>query len=193
MADSVPIRVATIDDAAAVQQIYAPFCEASAITFEEEPPTVSEIERRIESTLETYPWLVYEETTQADSPTVVGYAYADSLRKREAYQWVVELSVYVKEGYRSTGIGTALYTKLLRLLEQQGIRDAYAVTTLPNQATVEFHDRLGFERLVDFPKMGYTEGKWHDVAWWRYEINPKCDEPEPIIPFADLRANGIDS
>ncbi|ELZ23087.1 N-acetyltransferase GCN5 [Haloterrigena salina JCM 13891] len=118
------IRVATPDDAAAVRDIYAPFCESTAVTFEEAPPTEAEVADRIASTLETYPWLVCER-----EGAVVGYAYASRLRKRRAYQWTVELSVYVADDDRQSGIGRALYESLFAVLERQGVRDAYAVTT----------------------------------------------------------------
>ncbi len=187
MVDSLPIRVATADDAAAIRDIYAPFCESSAVTFEEKPPSVAALRARIQETVERYPWLVYEVPSEQNSTEVIGYAYADSLRKRSAYQWVTELSVYIKEGHRSSGIGSALYDALFKILKEQGIRDAYAVTTLPNPATVAFHENLGFERIVDFPAMGYTEGDWHDVAWWRIQLAPKDTDPRPIRPFSRLR------
>lgn len=180
----VSIRVATRSDAAAVREIYAPFCESSAVTFEETPPSTDEMGARIESTLEIYPWLVCER-----DGTVLGYAYAGELRKRQAYQWVVELSVYVAESARGLGVGRALYESLFAILERQGVRDAYAVTTLPNPATVRFHDRLDFERVVKFPAMGYTDGDWHDVAWWRRRLGEKTDEPEPLTPFPEVRAD----
>ncbi len=176
------IRIARPADAAAVRDIYAPFCESSAVTFEESPPTESEMADRIESTLETYPWLVCELEGR-----VAGYAYAGTLRKRRAYQWTVELSVYVAESARGAGVGRALYESLFAILERQGVCDAYAVTTVPNPETERFHERLGFERVVDFPAMGYTEGGWHDVAWWRYSVAEKPADPEPIVLLPDVR------
>ncbi|AGB35997.1 GNAT family N-acetyltransferase [Natronococcus occultus] len=182
MESQLRIRVATPEDALAVREIYAPFCEATAVTFEESPPTETELAERIASTLEDHPWLVCERAGE-----VVGYAYAGPLRKRRAYQWVVELSVYVAEDARRAGVGEALYESLLAVLERQGIRDAYAVTTLPNPATVGFHERLGFERLVDFPRMGYVEDEWHDVAWWRRSLGEKAADPDPPRPFPSVR------
>ncbi|MFC4436237.1 MULTISPECIES: GNAT family N-acetyltransferase [Natrialbaceae] len=176
------IRVASSDDAAAVRDIYAPFCESSAVTFEETPTTTSEMADRISSTLEEHPWLVCEIDGE-----VAGYAYAGPLRKRRAYQWVVELSVYVADSARRSGVGEALYESLFAVLERQGIRDAYAVTTLPNPATVGFHERLGFERLVDFPAMGYVENDWQDVAWWRRRIAEKSADPDRARPFPSVR------
>ena len=176
------IRVATPASAGAVRDIYAPFCESTAVTFEETPPTAAELADRISSTLEDYPWLVCE----VDG-NVVGYAYAHRLRERRAYDWVVELSIYVAESARRSGVGRALYESLFAVLERQGIRDAYAVTTLPNPETVAFHEKMGFERVGDFPAVGYTEGDWRDVAWWRRSVGEKTDEPKRPTPFAELR------
>ncbi|THE66589.1 N-acetyltransferase family protein [Salinadaptatus halalkaliphilus] len=182
-ASSTRIRVAEPADAAAAREIYAPFCRSTAVTFEETPPTESELADRIESTLETYPWLVCEHDGQA-----VGYAYASSLRKRRAYQWVAELSVYVADDARGSGVGRGLYESLFAILERQGICDVYAVTTVPNPETVAFHERLGFDRLVDFPAIGYSDDDWRDVAWWRRSIGEKSADPEPITPFVDLQS-----
>lgn len=176
------IRVATQSDAAAVRDIYAPFCTSTAVTFEETPPTEDELASRIESTLEQYPWLVSE----TDAGEVRGYAYAGPLRKRRAYEWVVELSVYVSESARQSGVGRELYESLLAVLERQGYCDVYAVTTLSNPATVRFHERLGFERVADFPAMGYTQDEWHDVCCWRRSLAEKPDDPERPTPFAEF-------
>ncbi|ELY79335.1 GNAT family N-acetyltransferase [Natrinema pallidum] len=176
------IRAATPADAAAVRDIYAPFCESTAVTFEETVPTEAEVADRIASTLERHPWLVCE--IDGD---VVGYAYAGPLRKRRAYEWVVELSVYVADPARGSGVGRALYESLFAVLERQGIRDAYAVTTVPNPETERFHERLGFERLVDFPAIGYTQAEWQDVAWWRRPLAEKTEPPERPRPFPAVR------
>ena len=46
------IRVATIEDAAALVEIYRYYVEKTAITFEYDVPTVEEFERRIQTSLE---------------------------------------------------------------------------------------------------------------------------------------------
>lgn len=176
------IRVATPADAGTIRDIYAPFCEDSAVTFEESVPTEAEMADRVEATLETYPWLVCERDGE-----VVGYAYASALRPRRAYEWVVELSVYIAADARGGGIGRALYASLFAILERQGICDVYAVTTLPNPETVRFHERLGFERFADFPRVGYTQGEWHDVRWWRRELAVKPENPSRPDLFPQVR------
>ena len=54
------LRVATVDDAPAIADIYRPYVEETAITFEETPPDAEEIAERIGTTRSQYPWYVVE-------------------------------------------------------------------------------------------------------------------------------------
>lgn len=123
------IRVAAPSDASQIQRIYAPMVTGTAISFELEPPTAPEMAKRIEATLATYPYLVAGHPGQ-----VLGYAYASQHRAREAYQWSVDVTVYIAPHAHRNGIGRALYGRLLPLLEGQGFHAAYAGIALPNVA-----------------------------------------------------------
>lgn len=54
------IRTASEADAPALLEIYAPYVERTAITFEYEVPSVDEFASRIRNTLQKYPYLVAE-------------------------------------------------------------------------------------------------------------------------------------
>src|SRR5438445_222574 len=116
------IRLSTAADADAIARIYRPIVEDTAISFEVDPPPAVEIERRIATTLSIAPWLVHED----GEGRVAGYAYASRHRERAAYQWSVDVSVYVDEAHRHRGIGRALYTSLFALLRLPGFRAAGA-------------------------------------------------------------------
>ena len=133
------VRLAEPADGAGVQAIYAPIVRDTAISFEVDPPSVEEMARRIDSTLERWPWLVC-----ADEGTVLGYVYASRHRERAAYRWSVDVTAYIHESARRRGIGHALYTALLAMLAAQGYHRAYAGITLPNAASVGLHESLGF-------------------------------------------------
>ena len=92
MNKQVKLRIATVQDAAALLDIYAPYVENTAITFEYTVPSVREFEHRISNTLQTYPYLVAEIDNE-----IVGYTYASPFRERCAYQWAGEVSIYVKK------------------------------------------------------------------------------------------------
>src|SRR5213593_2199180 len=130
------IRLAGEADAEAVQAIYAPYVRDTAISFETEPPTVEEMGRRIRSVLEHAPWLVCER-----DGVVIGYAYAGRFHARAAYQWTVEVTVYVHRAHHRAGVGRALYTALLDALRLQGFRVAVGIIALPNPGSVELHER----------------------------------------------------
>jgi len=166
------IRAATEQDAAAIQQIYAPFCLNSVVSFEVQPPSVQEIQQRIQKITAQYPWLVCEAAGQ-----VVGYAYGCAHRERAAYRWAVDVAVYIGEGRRRTGIGRALYTSLFKVLCLQGYYKAYAGITLPNPGSVGLHEAMGFTPVGVYRKVGYKSGAWRDVGWWALALQPECDEP----------------
>jgi phosphinothricin acetyltransferase len=174
MSMAVAIRLATQQDAAAVQGIYAPIVRDTVISFEVQPPSVAEMQQRIVDTLLRWPWLVCEHDGE-----VLGYAYAGRYRVRAAYQWSVDVSVYVHERARRRGIGRALYRALLRSLVVQGFYNAQAGITLPNVGSVSLHESLGFQPIGVYRKIGYKLGAWHDVGWWQLVLQLHATTPAP--------------
>ena len=175
------IRVATKDDAAGMLGIYAPFILNSGITQETEVPSVEDFQQRIISTLKERPWLVCEINKE-----IAGYAYAGKHRDRKGYQWCTEPSVYISEKHFGGGIANALYTALFDILKIQGYVNAYAVITLPNDRSIAFHKKFGFEYLTTYNKIGYKLGQWHDVGWMQYEVSPHKEDPADPIGFANI-------
>ncbi len=165
-------------DAAACGAIYAPYVEATPISFEERPPAVAEMAERIEGVVATHPWLV------AVDGGAVGYAYGCSFRDRPAYRWTVEVTVYVAVDRHGEGIGTALYEALFGRLRRQRFQVAFAGITLPNPGSVALHERLGFAEAGISPRIGWKQGSWHDVSWWQLELLPAGDYSplEPLPP-----------
>lgn len=175
------IRLAALHDAAAIQAIYAPIVRETAISFELEAPSVDEIAGRMDKTVKSFPWLVYEYDQQ-----IVGYAYATKHRERAAYQWSVDVTVYVQPNRHRSGIGRALYTTLFSLLRLQGFYSAYAGIALPNDKSIGLHRALGFEAVGVYHNVGCKLGRWHDVSWWQL----KLQEPVPV-PSAPLPLDAI--
>ncbi len=169
------IRVARADDAGEICEIYAPNVTGAFISFEAEPPTVEEMRSRIAKTLATHPWLVHDEGGR-----ILGYAYASKHRERAAYQWSADVSCYVRKEARGRGIGKALYTELLRMLEAQGFRSAYAGIALPNDASVRLHESVGFTPIGVYRGVGFKQGAWRDVGWWGVQLG--APEPDPAPP-----------
>jgi phosphinothricin acetyltransferase len=169
------IRLARPDDAADLRAIYAP-AVATPISFEVEVPTEQEMRNRVLKTLKVYPWLVCEQGSR-----VVGYAYGSRHRQRAAYDWSVEVSVYVDKTIRRKGVGKALYLALFKALSCQGFYSAFAGITVPNPESVGFHESVGFRPIGIFHRVGFKAGAWHDVGWWELPL-----ATQPMIPLAAL-------
>ena len=170
------LRLARTADARAVAAIYGPIVESTAISFETEPPTAEEMAQRIRMTLGQWPWLVCDRAGD-----VLGYAYASRHRDRAAYQWSVDVSVYVHPRAHRSGVGRALYTSLVRLLALQGFYNAYAGITLPNAPSVGLHEALGFVPVGVYRNVGFKLGAWHDVGWWSLALQPTASRPSPPL------------
>jgi phosphinothricin acetyltransferase len=173
------IRPADPDrDAAACAAIYAPYVESTPISFERAAPDAAEFAARIAKYGATHQFLVAEEGGE-----VVGYAYACRWAERAAYDWSVEVSVYVGRAHHGKGIGRALYTELFDLLATQGFRTAVAGVTLPNPASIGLHESMGFAPIGSLREIGWKEGRWHDVGYWQRPLAPLGDgEPAPPLP-----------
>ncbi len=174
------VRCANAADAEGILAIYAPIVRNTAISFEIEPPTLAQMQSRIEATVAKLPWLVSE-----SDRGIAGYAYASRHRERAAYQWSVDVSVYVAAECRGKGLGRRLYTPLLGMLEDLGYYSALAGIGLPNPASVALHESMGFRPIGIYHKIGYKLGAWHDVGWWECELRDHADEPEPPRAMSD--------
>ena len=157
------IRQVQLADAQRITEIYNPYITGSTITFEEEPVTAEEIQRRIGSILSIpLPWLcaMYEET-------LIGYAYASRWRERSAYRFVAETTIYMDSRYSGQGFGVELYRELLNQVKKAGIRIAIGVIALPNPSSVTLHEKLGFVKAGHFSRVGYKFEQWIDVGYWQ--------------------------
>jgi phosphinothricin acetyltransferase len=173
------IRVARRSDSRSIAEIYGPYVRDTAISFEADPPTGDEMAARIAATLPTYPYLVAHR-----EGAVVGYAYASKHRERAAYRWSVDVTVYVSQSERRTGVGRALYTPLLFILRKQGFRSAYAGIALPNPGSIGLHEAMGFQPVGTYKNVGYKHGRWHSVGWWGLEFDNNDAEPQEPVPFS---------
>jgi L-amino acid N-acyltransferase YncA len=154
-------RLATVADGPAIQAVYAPYVESTTYTFEFQIPTVEEVCHRM-TRHPRHPWLVAE-----DEGGISGYAYAWPFEDREGYRFAVETSIYLRQDRVGGGIGRALYTELLALLGQQGYTTCVARIALPNPQSERLHEKLGFNKVAHFQKIGHKFDRWLDVGYWQ--------------------------
>ncbi len=148
------------NDISGILTLYKPYIEGTAITFEYAVPSLIEFTHRFHSIISQYPWLVCE-----IDGVIAGYAYGGPTFERTAFQWDVELSIYLNPLYHKRKIGTALYYCLFDLVYLQGYYNIYGVITSANQISIDLHKALGFTEFAVFKNTGYKLGEWHDVTW----------------------------
>jgi phosphinothricin acetyltransferase len=164
-------------DGPACADIYAPSVDDGVASFEEVAPTALQMSERIAHTCSRYPWLI-----AADGDEVLGYAYATEHRARAAYRWAADTAVYVSARAQRRGVGRALYGALLPLMARQGLYVAVAGITLPNQASVGLHERMGFELVGHYRDIGFKQGAWRTVGWWQARLREPVAGQTPADP-----------
>jgi L-amino acid N-acyltransferase YncA len=155
------IRNVEISDAQQIVAIYNYYVLNSIVTFDETPFAENDFKERISSIAAKYPFIVFEESEE-----ILGYAYANMFRQKPAYKHTVETTIYLNHKSQGKQIGTKLYTQLLKQLKEQNYHAIIGGLTLPNEASVKLHEKLGFKQVAHFKEVGYKFDKWLDVGFW---------------------------
>ena len=177
------IRFATEADIPEILDIYAPYVLNTAYSFEYTVPTLEEFTERFRCYTAQFPWLVWEE-----EGVVLGYAYASRPWGRAAYSWNAEISIYLAPRIHGKGIGRKLCTVLEELLRLQGYRIIYSVITSDNQGSIDFHKKIGYTLVAEFPGCGHKFGRQLGTVWLEKRLDfvdsPSC-APVPIGYIVD--------
>ena len=180
--DRLIIRFASESDIERLLDIYEPYITDTTVTFEYSVPSYEDFKERFLGVTSKYPWIAAEYRGE-----VIGYAYADKpFINRSAYAWDTDVSVYLSDEYRGKGVGSALYEALHALLSLLGYKNAYAVITGENTASLEFHKKFGYRAAGTLSDTGYKFGRWLDVYIMEYVIAGKDDSPKPTIKTSSL-------
>jgi len=148
----------------AISRIYDAVVVGSAATFDLEPPPLSYWERALESVDREAGHLLI--VGLDDRGEVLGYAKSGRFRERAAYDTTCETSIYVAEEARGRGVGRAIYSRLIELLEGSRARLAVGGMTAPNPASAALHESLGFTLVGTFTGVGVKFGEPWDVTWY---------------------------
>jgi phosphinothricin acetyltransferase len=126
-------------------------------------------------------------STCEKSRRILGYAYASPFHVRKAYQWCVEMSIYVRSDARGRGLGRLLYEDLERRLKDMGFLNLNACIGYPEAedehlsfASVRFHEKMGYSMVGEFHKCGFKFGRWYNMVWMEKLIGEHTDNPGEI-------------
>ena len=172
------VRLATVQDVPRILEIYAPYVNNTACSFEYTVPSLADFTQRFLGITSQFPWLVWEENGR-----ILGYAYGSRPFERAAYQWCAEASIYLCSEACRKGIGKKLYAALEQLLQRQGYRKVYVIITEANEASIAFHRAVGYRHTATMPACGYKFGQWYGIVWMEKDLKPWDTPPCDPIPI----------
>ncbi|MCV6592923.1 MAG: GNAT family N-acetyltransferase [Silicimonas sp.] len=153
------IRQARAADAEALMAIQNPVIRDSAITFNAQEKTAAEYHRDIR---DLPCFLVAEEGGE-----VLGFVSYLPFRRGIGYARTVEHTIVLSEAARGRGVGRALMAAAEARARAQGMGSIWAGVSGENPGGVDFHARLGFEKVAVLPKVGFKFGRWMDLVLMR--------------------------
>lgn len=157
------IRNVTKPDAIRIAEIYNYYIRETIVTFEYDPVSEQEIQRRIEKiSAKNFPFFVYEE-----NGVIIGYAYLSNWRERKAYDITLETSVYLDRNAIGSGVGSILYKELIDRAKLIDVHSLIGVISLPNEASQKLHKKFDFDLIGNFRESGVKFGKLIDVEFWQ--------------------------
>ena len=155
---SINIRAAAVDDAAAIADIYNQGIADRVATFETEPRSAADIQRRLQDT-ETFPHLVAE-----DAGRVVGWAGLSQYRPRDCYAGIAEFSIYLDRVARGRGMGRPLLDALISAARERGYWKLVSRVFPTNTASRRLCRACGFREVGIYEKHGRLDGQWMDAV-----------------------------
>ena len=190
----ITFRIAKVEDASRILEIYAYYVKYTAVSYEYEVPSLEEFTERVRSTLVNYPYIVAEEDSK-----IVGYIYASRFAQRAAYGWAVGTSIYIDLDYHRRGIGKLLYEKLEAILKLQNITNLYAGAADPmdeedpylTRNSEHFHEAIGYKPVARYHGCGNKFGRWYNLLWMEKIINEHSVPPKEVVAFSKLDENAV--
>lgn len=159
------IRTVRLSDAEAITEIHNYYILNSVANLEEHCTPVSVIKERIKTISTDFPWLVYEHNNE-----LIGYAFGSTWKPRSGYKQTAETTVYLKHNVAQRGIGTALYKELIQQLKCLSFKELIGGISLPHPQSVGLHEKMGFEKVAHFKRVGYKFDQWVDVGYWQLSL-----------------------
>ena len=151
----VTVRALEPRDWAAVRRIYAEGIATGHATFETEVPDRRELDRT---------WLPDHRWVAELDGRVVGWAALRATSTRPVYSGVAESSIYVGDGYRGRGVGTALIHRQVCAADEAALWTLQTSIFPENRASIALHHSAGYRTLAVRPRIAKLDGIWRDTV-----------------------------
>ena len=171
VAGSVSVREASTDDVPAILAIYNDVIATSTAVYREDPATLDDrLQWFAARQAQSYPVLVAlgavaSAEAATDDSGLLGFASYGDFRAWPGYRFSVEHTVHIRADQRGRGVGTLLMRALIQRAVEQGKHVMIGGVDADNEASLRFHERLGFQRAAHLRQVGIKFGRWLDLVF----------------------------
>ena len=161
------LRLARLDDAEPIRQIYNHEVTTSTVTFDIAPRSLDDQRRYLSDRSGAHAVVVAEEAGE-----VVGYGALSPWRSKAAYSTSVEDSIYVHRSHQGRGIGRLVLGELVQVATAHGFHAVFARIVGGHEASIRVHEAAGFEIVGTERQVGRKFGRWLDVVLMERLLEP---------------------
>ena len=171
VAGNLTIRDASTDDVPGILAIYNDVIETSTAVYRDDPATLDDRLQWFNARqAQSYPVLVAlaagaSAEAATDDTGIVGFASYGDFRAWPGYRFSVEHTVHIRADQRGRGVGTLLMRALIQRAIEQGKHVMIGGVDADNEASLRFHERLGFRRAAHLRQVGTKFGRWLDLVF----------------------------
>ncbi len=97
--------------------------------------------------------------------------------KWPGYRLSVEHTIHVRESHWGTGVGRVLMSALIERARAAGIHVMVGAVDGANEASIRFHERLGFVEVARMPQVGTKHGRWLDLVMLQLRLDDAAPPP----------------
>ena len=154
------LREIPADDLPQVLDIYRVYVEKGTSTFVRTVPTVEEWDAA---------HLPFGRIGAYEGDLLIGWAALSPTSSRPHYRGVCEVSLYIREGYRSEGTGTRIMNEEIKCAEAHGVWSLYANIFSTNTASIRMCEKAGWRIVGTREKLARDRfGHWQDTTVMEY-------------------------
>ncbi|MCR5372850.1 MAG: GNAT family N-acetyltransferase [Solobacterium sp.] len=154
------IRNIPYSDIPQVLEIYAQGVETGRSTFTRTVPSVEEWDKG------HHP---FARVGAYEGSLLIGWAALSPTSSRPHYSGVAEVSLYIRDGYRAGGVGTALLKAEMEEGEKNGIWTFYGHIFSSNKASIRMCEKAGWRLVGTREKIARDAfGVWQDTTIMEY-------------------------
>ncbi len=163
----ITIRIAEYEDLESIRSILNDEIENGTAVYHYEKKSRIEMEEWFdEKTKNNFPIFVAEHNNQ-----ILGYTTYGTFRPHKGFQHTVEHSIYLSPNSVGHGIGQKLMKVLIEHAKQQNFHIMLAFVDASNNASCQFHHKLGFKEVGILKEVGNKFNTWLDIKILELKLN----------------------